>query len=83
MRALSRYVTLIPALAPNPPQEAVTMAKHKNRKQSSQQNRGPASEQAAQEAKSSATEAQTPVQTQAQGSPADVARKHQRRFGHN
>ncbi|MFF0743419.1 hypothetical protein ACFYVL_23795 [Streptomyces sp. NPDC004111] len=55
------------------------MAKNKNnRKQSSPQDR--ASQQAE---KSSSFEAQTQPQSPAQGSPADVARKHQRRFGHN
>ena len=58
------------------------MAKNKNRgdrnKQSSPQDR--ASQQAE---KSSSFEAQTQAQSPAQGSPADVARKHQRRFGHN
>ncbi|MER5884466.1 hypothetical protein ABT160_11610 [Streptomyces sp. NPDC001941] len=55
------------------------MAKNKNRKQerSSQAERG------AQDAQKSSMEAQSPAQSMAQGSPADVARKHQRRFGHN
>ncbi|WP_188274143.1 hypothetical protein [Streptomyces sp. CBMA152] len=56
------------------------MAKNKqNRKekQASQAERGQ------QEAVRSAMESQAQPQTQAQGSPADVARKHQRRFGHN
>ncbi|MFD6417955.1 hypothetical protein [Streptomyces sp. NPDC060194] len=55
------------------------MAKNKNRKQP---NSSPA-ERGAQEARTSALESQAKEQTQAQGSPADVARKHQRRFGHN
>ncbi|MFE0103866.1 hypothetical protein [Streptomyces sp. NPDC059009] len=59
------------------------MAKNKNRKQGGQQNRASSAEQAAEQAKSSATEAQSAMESQAQGSPADVARKHQRRFGHN
>ncbi|WP_030783929.1 hypothetical protein [Streptomyces sp. NRRL S-920] len=59
------------------------MAKNKNRKQGSQENRASAAEQASEQAKSAAAEAQSPMDTQAQGSPADVARKHQRRFGHN
>ncbi|MFI5807139.1 hypothetical protein [Streptomyces sp. NPDC051561] len=55
------------------------MAKNKNnRKQPSEQDRS--SQQAE---KSSSFEAQSQVQNPAQGSPADVARKHQRRFGHN
>ncbi|MCX5313658.1 hypothetical protein OG894_30415 [Streptomyces sp. NBC_01724] len=59
------------------------MAKNKNRKQSSQQDRVSAAERGAEEAKSTAYESQMKPQSQAQGSPADVARKHQRRFGHN
>ncbi|MEU1073742.1 MULTISPECIES: hypothetical protein [unclassified Streptomyces] len=56
------------------------MAKNKSgRKQqpASQAERGQ------QEAQKSSMEAQALSQPQAQGSPADVARKHQRRFGHN
>ncbi|QNE77940.1 hypothetical protein F0344_28065 [Streptomyces finlayi] len=60
------------------------MAKNKNRKQGSQQDRAAsAAERSAQDAKSSSFEAQSAPQSQPQGSPADVARKHQRRFGHN
>ncbi|MDX2729431.1 MULTISPECIES: hypothetical protein [Streptomyces] len=59
------------------------MAKNKNRKQSSQQDRVSPAERGAEEAKSTAYESQMKPQSQAQGSPADVARKHQRRFGHN
>ncbi|MFF1836939.1 hypothetical protein ACFVXE_22445 [Streptomyces sp. NPDC058231] len=59
------------------------MAKNKNRKQSSQQSRTSAPERGADEAKSTAYESHIQPQSQAQGSPADVARKHQRRFGHN
>ncbi|MFF5896451.1 hypothetical protein ACFY8O_11065 [Streptomyces argenteolus] len=59
------------------------MAKNKNRKQSSQPDRASAAERGAEQAKSTAYESQTQPQTQAQGSPADVARKHQKRFGHN
>lgn len=58
------------------------MAKNKNRKQS-QHDRASAAERGAEEAKSTAYESQTQPQSQAQGSPADVARKHQKRFGHN
>ncbi|MFD3515100.1 hypothetical protein [Streptomyces sp. NPDC058657] len=57
------------------------MAKNKNRdknKQASPQDR--ASQQAE---KASSFQAETQTQSPAQGSPADVARKHQRRFGHN
>ncbi|MDT0494834.1 hypothetical protein RM717_30520 [Streptomyces griseus] len=57
------------------------MAKNKNRKQGSQHDRASASERSAEQAKSTAYESQTQPQTQ--GSPSDVARKHQRRFGHN
>ncbi|MEW9514001.1 hypothetical protein [Streptomyces bacillaris] len=59
------------------------MAKNKNRKQGSQHDRASASERSAEQAKSTAYESQTQPRTQAQGSPSDVARKHQRRFGHN
>ncbi|MER5893989.1 hypothetical protein OG596_28170 [Streptomyces sp. NBC_01102] len=59
------------------------MAKNKNRKQGSQHDRASAAERGAEEAKSTAYESQTQPQSQAQGSPSDVARKHQRRFGHN
>ncbi|GAA1256809.1 MULTISPECIES: hypothetical protein [Streptomyces] len=59
------------------------MAKNKNRKQGDQRSRASASEQASEQAKSSGMEAQSEMQSQAQGTPADVARKHQRRFGHN
>ncbi|MFJ8750765.1 hypothetical protein ACIREO_15705 [Streptomyces sp. NPDC102441] len=59
------------------------MAKNKNRKQGSEQDRASAAERGAEEAKSTAYESQTQPQSQAQGSPADVARKHQKRFGHN
>ncbi|MEV0009654.1 hypothetical protein AB0M10_04690 [Streptomyces sp. NPDC051840] len=59
------------------------MAKNKNRKQGSQRDRASAAERGTEDAKSAAYESQTQAQSQAQGSPADVARKHQRRFGHN
>ncbi|GAA1364913.1 hypothetical protein [Streptomyces beijiangensis] len=60
------------------------MAKNKNRKQGgNQQDRASAAERGTEEAKSSAFESQAQPQALAQGSPADVARKHQRRFGHN
>ncbi|GHH34896.1 hypothetical protein [Streptomyces candidus] len=55
------------------------MAKNKNsRKQSSPQDR--ASQQAE---KSGSFDTESQVQSPPQGSPADVARKHQKRFGHN
>lgn len=53
------------------------MAKNKNRKQGSEHDRASAAERGAEEAKSTAYE----TQTQAQGSPADVARKHQKQIG--
>ncbi|MER6100982.1 hypothetical protein ABT115_01220 [Streptomyces sp. NPDC001832] len=59
------------------------MAKNKNRKQSSRQNRASGAQRGAEEAQSPAYESQIQPQAQGQGSPADVARKHQRRFGHN
>ncbi|MFF2505397.1 hypothetical protein ACFVTY_18720 [Streptomyces sp. NPDC058067] len=59
------------------------MAKNKNRKQGDQRSSASTSERATEQAKSAAMEAQSAMQAQAQGSPADVARKHQRRFGHN
>ncbi|WEH42297.1 hypothetical protein OG233_23765 [Streptomyces sp. NBC_01218] len=59
------------------------MAKNKNRKQGSQQDRASAAERGAEQAKSTSFEDRGASQSQAQGSPADVARKHQRRFGHN
>ncbi|MFI6283654.1 hypothetical protein ACIBCM_02655 [Streptomyces sp. NPDC051018] len=58
------------------------MAKNKNRK-GSQQQRAPQQERGSEQAKSTAYESQARPQSQGQGSPADVARKHQRRFGHN
>ncbi|MER5766829.1 hypothetical protein [Streptomyces sp. NPDC001985] len=59
------------------------MAKNKNRKGSHQQDRSSAAERGKEEARSTAFETQNQPQSQAQGSPSDVARKHQRRFGHN
>ncbi|MFF3247900.1 hypothetical protein ACFYWY_30195 [Streptomyces sp. NPDC002870] len=59
------------------------MAKNKNRKQSGQQDRSSPAERGSEQAKSTAYESHAQPQSQAQGSPADVARKHQRRFGHN
>ncbi|MBB5933508.1 hypothetical protein [Streptomyces zagrosensis] len=57
------------------------MGKHKRER--NQQQKASAAERSQQQAQKSAVEAQSPGQAQAQGSPADVARKHQRRFGHN
>ncbi|MFP3115080.1 hypothetical protein [Streptomyces sp. Iso 434] len=55
------------------------MAKNKNRKQSGSK----AAETESQQTKEKSTEAISSIQSSAQGSPADVARKHQRKFGHN
>ncbi|MER0241870.1 hypothetical protein ACMA1D_28935 [Streptomyces sp. 796.1] len=57
------------------------MGKHKRDR--NEQQKASAAERGRQEAQKSAMEAQARPQAQAQGSPADVARKHQRRFGHN
>ncbi|MCB5910487.1 hypothetical protein [Streptomyces pinistramenti] len=57
------------------------MAKHK-KDRSKQQKSGPA-EHGREQAQKSAIEAISQPQQSAQGSPTDVARKHQRRFGHN
>lgn len=59
------------------------MAKNKNRKQGALQDRVSSAVRGAEHAKDSAFESHAQPQTHAQGSPADVARKHQRRFGHN
>lgn len=61
------------------------MAKNKNRKQGGDQNRASAAEQAQEQAKSSAEQAESRMKdaVQSQGSPAEVSRKQQRRFGHN
>ncbi len=59
------------------------MAKNKNRKQSDRQDRSPQAEQAREpERRSSTEERQSPL-SPAQGSPAHVARRKQRSFGHN
>ncbi|MFF9480310.1 hypothetical protein [Streptomyces sp. NPDC014733] len=57
------------------------MAKHK--KERSKQQRGGPAQQGREDAQKSTIEAIQQRQPAAQGSPADVARKHQRRFGHN
>ncbi|OEJ27311.1 hypothetical protein AR457_25485 [Streptomyces agglomeratus] len=59
------------------------MAKNKNRKQGAPQDRTSSAARGVDRAKDSAFESHAQPQTHAQGSPADVARKHQRRFGHN
>ncbi|MFE1768897.1 hypothetical protein ACWDBF_33595 [Streptomyces angustmyceticus] len=59
------------------------MAKDKKQDRSQQQKTASAAERGQQEAQKASLEARSPSRSQAQGSPADVARKHQRRFGHN
>ncbi|GAA3138216.1 hypothetical protein ACFQ0X_32070 [Streptomyces rectiviolaceus] len=61
------------------------MAKKQHRKTGVSQNRASAAEEAQEQAKSSAEQAESRMKeaVQSQGSPAEVARKHQRRFGHN
>jgi hypothetical protein len=56
------------------------MAKNRNRKQGGEQDRSSQPERAQEQ--SPAPAQQSPV-SQIQGGSADVARKHQRRFGHN
>ncbi|MFD3585088.1 hypothetical protein [Streptomyces sp. NPDC058683] len=58
------------------------MAKNKNRKGGSQ-NRTPQAEQTHEHAQRTSTESHDSPVTHIQGSPADVARKQQKRFGHN
>jgi|GEM_PF-3186398 len=58
------------------------MGKNKNRDRKQQQ-QARAAESSEEQAKNTSMEAQDRQQTLAQGSPRDVARKHQRRFGHN
>ncbi|MFF2654675.1 hypothetical protein [Streptomyces sp. NPDC058045] len=57
------------------------MAKNKNRKPASQNERSAQTERAEQQSGASQTEAQST--TRVPGSPSDVARKHEKRFGHN
>ncbi|MEU9114427.1 hypothetical protein AB0D04_22215 [Streptomyces sp. NPDC048483] len=52
-------------------------------KKDRKQQKGSQAERGQQAAEKSAIEAISQPQQHAQGSPADVARKHQRRFGHN
>ncbi|MGW0559044.1 hypothetical protein ACWDZ4_00080 [Streptomyces sp. NPDC003016] len=59
------------------------MAKNKNRKQGAPQDRASAVVRGTDQAKDSAFESHAHQHSHAQGSPADIARKHQRRFGHN
>ncbi|GHA16319.1 hypothetical protein GCM10010372_14840 [Streptomyces tauricus] len=59
------------------------MAKNKNRKQGGEQDRSSQPERAQEQSERSSAQAQQSPVSQIQGSPADVARKHQKRFGHN
>ncbi|GAA2287815.1 hypothetical protein OKJ48_12765 [Streptomyces kunmingensis] len=63
------------------------MAKNKNRKQGGQQNRASQAELSQEQSKSALPEsqpqAQATMEPQIMGNPSDVARKHQKRFGHN
>ncbi|MEU9183506.1 hypothetical protein AB0D14_02850 [Streptomyces sp. NPDC048484] len=59
------------------------MAKNKNRKQGGERDRSSQTERTQEQADRSSTEAQRSPMSQIQGNPADVARKHQKRFGHN
>lgn len=58
------------------------MAKNKNRDRNQPQKGAQATERNRQDAEKSAMEAQTSAQP-IEATPSDVARKHQRRFGHN
>ncbi|AYN41820.1 hypothetical protein D9753_26390 [Streptomyces dangxiongensis] len=59
------------------------MAKNKNRKQGGPQNRAPQAEQAHERTHRPPAEEQESSMAGIPGSPADVARKQQKRFGHN
>ncbi|OIJ68728.1 hypothetical protein [Streptomyces mangrovisoli] len=59
------------------------MAKNKNRKQAGPQNRASQAEKFSEQAQQTAMEAHSSPDSRIQGSPADVARKQQKRFGHN
>ncbi|MFE2375992.1 hypothetical protein [Streptomyces sp. NPDC059398] len=61
------------------------MAKHKNRpKHDSQQDRSSSAEGGGQDGRSGSFDSQNQSQPQSMpGNPSDVARKHQKRFGHN
>ncbi|MGV4982722.1 hypothetical protein ACVB8X_16760 [Streptomyces sp. NRAIS4] len=58
------------------------MAKNKNRKQGGPQNRSSQAEPAHEQAQRQSDAHESPV-SHIQGSPADVARKKQKSFGHN
>ncbi|MFG2889583.1 hypothetical protein [Streptomyces sp. NPDC048248] len=55
----------------------------KSKKDRSKQQKASQAERGHEQAQKSAIEAISQPQRPAQGSPADVARRHQRRFGHN
>ncbi|MEU6667427.1 hypothetical protein [Streptomyces sp. NPDC046727] len=59
------------------------MAKNKNRKQGSPQSRAPQADQAHEHGQRPASETHESPVSHIQGSPADVARKKQKSFGHN
>jgi len=59
------------------------MARNKNRKQGGEQDRSSQPERAQEQTRRPSSEAQHSPVSQIQGTPADVARKHQKRFGHN
>ncbi|MFD7668237.1 hypothetical protein [Streptomyces sp. NPDC059788] len=58
------------------------MAKNKNRDRNQQQKGAQTTERNRQDAERSAMESQASAQS-VEATPSDVARKHQRRFGHN
>jgi hypothetical protein len=59
------------------------MAKNKNRKQAGPQNRSSQAKETQEQAQRPAAETHQSSVPQAQGSPANVARKKQKSFGHN
>ncbi|MFE3163664.1 hypothetical protein [Streptomyces sp. NPDC059224] len=59
------------------------MAKNKNRKQGGSQNRAAQTEQGLEHAQRTPSESHESPVSHIQGSPADVARKKQKSFGHN
>ncbi|UXY27011.1 hypothetical protein [Streptomyces sp. HUAS TT20] len=59
------------------------MAKNKNRKQGGPQTRASQAEQAREQAQRTSAEAHESPAANIQGSPADVARKQKKSFGHN
>ncbi|MEU6392632.1 hypothetical protein [Streptomyces sp. NPDC046939] len=58
------------------------MAKNKNRKQNSDLNRASVTEETPEQSRSAAPDSRS-SDSPLMGSPSDVARKHQKRFGHN